>query len=241
MANFPIYNAPQSLDMIDFESVSRDLGGLAKSCRFAAVIRPQGNALKSVLSKVGIAGVERDLVYLCEAAEFPGRGFQGVELRYYGPNFKMPYQSTYEDINMTFLCRNEGIERQFFDDWMEVINPTNTFDFEYRDNYRARIEIYHYNEEGFVDFFGNAYAEPQYAFTLNEAYPVLVNPQPVTWADDQFLRLGVTFTYSWWNRPNHDPVNKNTAGTDATFSLVPKGQVGDTTNNPLSRIGLTDI
>jgi hypothetical protein len=238
MADFPISNAPENLDMIDFESVSRDFGGLAKSCRFAAVIRPQGNALRKV---TGNAGIERDLVYLCEAAEFPGRGLQAVELRYYGPNFKMPYQSVYEDINMTFLCRNEGIERQFFDDWMETINPTNTFDFEYRDNYRARIDIYHYDEEGDVDFRGNAYMIPQYAFTLNEAYPVLVNPQPVTWADDQFLRLGITFTYSWWNRPTRDTLNKNSAGTDATFSLVPNGQSGGTTKTPLSRIGLTDI
>jgi len=238
MADFPINNAPADLGMITFDAINNMYGGLAKSCRYAAVIRPQGNAIKQ---KTGVTGIEKDLIYLCEATEFPGRGLEAAELRYYGPSFKMPFQSKYEDLNMTFICREGSYERQFFDDWMEIINPTNTFDFEYRDNYRARIEIYQYFEDGYVDYFGNSKMEPSYAFTLNEAYPVLVNPQPVTWADDQFLRLGVTFTYTWWSRTGRDGTNKSMAGANATFSLVPSGQIGGTTTTPLSRIGLTDI
>lgn len=202
MANIPINNAPQSLSMIDFKALSDSYGGPAKSCRFAVRINPQGNLIQQISG-----GFTQDLVYLCEAAEYPGRGFLNVDVRYYGPNIKLPYQPTYEDITLTFICRNSSFERQFFDDWQVLINPPNTFDFNYRDDYRSQIEIFHFDEEN----------NPQYYFTLLDAYPVLVNPQQLTWGDDQFLRLGVTFSYSWWVRPGIDDVRSTTTAASAPF------------------------
>lgn len=202
MANIPIGNAPQALSMIDFKALSDAYGGPAKSCRFAVRINPQGRLIQQIAG-----GFTQDLVYLTEAAEYPGRGFLNVDVRYYGPNLKLPYQPTYEDITLTFICRNASFERQFFDDWQVLINPPNTFDFNYRDDYRAQIEIFHLDEENV----------PQYYFTLLDAYPVLVNPQQLTWADDQFLRLGVTFSYSWWVRPGIDTVRSQTTAASAPF------------------------
>jgi hypothetical protein len=162
------------------------MGSLAKACRYVVrIIRPGER-------------VSEDLTYLCEATEFPGRGFNNVDLRYYGPNFKLPFQTTYEDINMTFVCRSQALEREFFDDWMEQINPTSHFDFEYRDSYSTEITIFQMAE------YGDFTHEPTYSFSLFDAYPVLVNAQPVTWADDNFLRLTVTFTYTKWRRRNKD-------------------------------------
>ena len=39
-----------------------------------------------------------------------------------------------------------------------------------------------------------------YGWRLNKAWPTLVNPQQVTWADQDILRLQVTFTYKYWDR-----------------------------------------
>ncbi len=73
----------------------------------------------------------RDMMYLCDATEFPGRGMDILETRYYGPAINFPRNSKYSgELSMSFLVRNEAFERQLFDDWMEIINPTNTFDFE---------------------------------------------------------------------------------------------------------------
>lgn len=190
-----ISNAPSFFSMDRFKAISDKYGSLAKSCRFAVRINPQGSQVTSISG-----GFQNDLMYLCEAAEYPGRGFLNVDVRHYGPNFKLPYQSTYEDITLTFLCRNESIERLFFDNWQMVINPIDTFNFSYRDDYRAQIDVFQIDDKG----------DAQYHFSLLDAYPVLVNPQQLTWADDQFLRLGVTFTYSWWTRPNVDPAPKST-------------------------------
>lgn len=171
--------------MPDFHAIINDWGGPLSACKFAVRILPQGSLIQRYNT------FARDLTYMCEAAEYPGRGFMNVDIRYYGPNIKLPYQTAYEDITLTFICRNESPERQFFDDWQNAINPVNSFDFNYRDDYAAQIEVFQLDNE----------LNSQYKFVLHSAYPVLINPQQLTWADDQFLRLGVTFTYSWWTRP----------------------------------------
>jgi hypothetical protein len=206
MASFPIDNAPEALDMDTFWKVSDTFGHLAKSCRFVARIIPRTGFDENTYD------IMSDLTYLCEATEFPGRGLQSVDLHYYGPSFKMPYQTEYQDINMTFLCRTESYEREVFDDWMEYINPTNTFDFEYRDNYSSEITLFQMSE--FEDEYGSETPLATYAFSLYDAYPVLINPQPVTWADDNFQRLTVTFTYSKWRRKNKDDLD------DTRYQLV---------------------
>lgn len=194
MAQVPIQNYPRSLSMQDFRSISDDYGGLVKSSKFAVRIIPFGQYVRN------LSPVVEDLLYLCEVGEIPGRGFMNVDLRYYGPNFKIPFQTTYEDLNLTFLCRTASLERQFFDDWMTVINPTNTWDFNYRDDYAARIDIFQFGEISSDDYEPEAF----YKITCHNAYPVLLNPQPATWADDQFQRVVVSFTYTHWTREGLD-------------------------------------
>lgn len=185
---------PERLDLSTFRSYINDFGGPAQACRFGVRILPQGDTLLSIIQSEDDSAVINDLFYLCESAEYPGRGFMNIDNRHYGPNFKLPYQSVYEDITLTFLCRGDSRERQFFDNWQYLINPTQSFNFSYRTEYRSQIEVYQIDEHNVST----------YQYKLHEAYPVLVNSQQLTWADDQFLRLSVTFTYTWWTRPDMD-------------------------------------
>lgn len=160
------------------------------------------------------------LQYLCESAELPGRGFMNIDLTYHGPKFKVPYMTEYQETSMTFLCRTKSFEREFFDDWMEIINPTNTFDFEYKDNYKAEIHMFQMSDTPAVttneqreNTTSTTEPSAQYAWTLHDAFPILINPQPVTWADDNFQRLSVSFTFSKWTRRNKDKQSQ-------TYSLV---------------------
>lgn len=190
--NYP--NAPKRFTMQDFRSASDRFGGFAKSARFAVTISPRSEVLKFLGPSLA-----KDLTYLCEVAEMPGRGFLSIEgIRYYGPQFKLPFNTEYSDISLTFLCRNKQFERQFFDNWMEYINPTDTYHFRYRDNYASEINIWQFSDIG-VD-----YAAAEYCITLHDAWPVLVNPQSATWGDDNFQRLTIAFTYSKWTRKGLD-------------------------------------
>lgn len=196
MSSIPIKNPLTKLSMNDVQAINSLYGGLAKAARFAVRIMPARLHLQG-----DYGPFVRDFTYLCEAAEMPGRGFQSLDVRYYGPNQKLPFQSQYEDMTMTFLCRSESFERQFFDDWMEMINPSNSFDFSYRADYETTIDIIQLAE--FAADGGN-YPQETYKITLYNAYPTLVNPQPMTWADDQVQRLAVTFTYHKWRRQDYD-------------------------------------
>ena len=204
MALFSFINVTEDFNMLDFKAVSEQYGGLAKACKFAVRIMPSGRLLTNAYNFLN------DLTYLCEAAEYPGRGFNNIDMRYYGPSFKLPFQTTYEDMTLTFLCRAESPERMFFDDWMNIINPTNSYDFNYYDNYTCEIQIFQYDDTNTVSYY----------YSLLGAYPVLVNTQQLTWADDQFLRLGVTFTYNKWARPGMETAS-NLVGNGKQLGLTP--------------------
>lgn len=202
-------NAPQRLSMQDFRSVSDRYQGLAKSCRYLVVIRPNGKL------NIQYGGFARDLTYLCESGEIPGRSFMNMDVKYYGPNQKLPFQVQYEDMNLTFLCRTQSLERRFFDDWMSLINPIDTWNFNYREDYQCDIDIYQYGESpNFTQSIVGAFlpeilgpqfsAQPQYWITVHNAYPLNLYLQQSTWTDDQFQRLVTTFTYTHWSRKNLD-------------------------------------
>jgi len=210
MATISFPNAPANLKLSDFRAVTDSLGGPVKTARFVVVIKPQGGLIS------GYATFTNQLMYLCEVAEMPGRGFVAIDgIRYYGPAFKLPSYPEYDDINLTFICRTASLERQFFDDWMTIINPINTFDFNYRDEYRSEIDIYQFSDYGEA---GATAPEAQYCISLIDAYPYMVSPQPMAWSDDQFQRLVVSFTYMKWERKGIDPVNRG--GTGLSFELV---------------------
>lgn len=148
--------------------------GLAKTNRF----------------KVSIGKVNSESVsFYCESADFPGRDFQTTDYRIYGPNFKSPFISAYQDINMTVLCDKDLSQKVFFENWMESINPISTgYDFSYRDSYVAEIDIKQYDEKD----------KETYSCKLYEAYPVSLNPLTANWADDGFHRVQVSMTYRYW-------------------------------------------
>jgi hypothetical protein len=223
MSDQRISNYPKEFSMGSIRSkFNAQYGQPAKNCRFAVVITPP--LIFGALGKN--TTVAQDLTYMCESAEMPGRAFLNVDLRHYGPSFKLPFQSKYEDSNMVFICRSKTYERQFFDDWLSAINPVDSFDFNYRNEYSTSIRIFQLSEEASEtrssQFIGRSDAVPDanYAFTLHNAYPILVNPQPHTWADDQITRLGITFTYTWWTREGLDP---NPGTTQSGNNLVLPG------------------
>ena len=198
MSSVPISNPPSDLTMNDMMAYSSAYGGLAKSCRYFIRIIPQG----SLLVGLGYNTFTQQLSYLSEAAEMPGRGFLTIDPRYYGPTFKLPVNTMYEDTTMSFLCRTQSFERQFFDDWMEIINPTNLWEFNYRDQYRAEIQVYQLADFGAA---ANAKAPAaMYQWTIHDAWPAVIAPQPITWSDDNFQRLSITFTYTKWTRRGRD-------------------------------------
>lgn len=193
-----------ALNMQNFVSKFNELNGPAKACRFAVNIIPSGFMQERLPTN--------DLLYMCDSAQLPGRGFAVSEVRYYGPSQALPHNTEYETASFSFICRQTARERYFFDEWMNVINPVSSFNFEYASNYWSTIRIYQLAEYSSKDPAvvvrdGRALDQTRasapdiiYGWTLRRAWPILVSPQQVTWQDQDVLRLQITFTYKNWDR-----------------------------------------
>lgn len=205
--------APKNLTMTDFYAIAGKEDDLAKSARFLVTINPPVKVTNTFPSGYAFS----DLTFLCESAELPGRGLIASDIRYYGPSYKIPYQSQYEDTNMTFLVRDRWNERRFFDNWMELINPQNSFDFAYRNDYISTVTVF-----AMSDLKKGNKGQERYSWRLFEAYPILISGQQVTWADDNFHRLTVTFTFKKWYRPDQDKTTNEGTGFNS-------GDFGNTT------------
>ena len=141
--------------------------------------------------------------------------FDATNIRYYGPGQQVPNNTDYGPCNLSLLCNHASLERQFFDDWQQIINPTSSFNYNYPDQYYCDIEIFQFSEygppAGLLPMTGIAapisWMSPQviYNWRLYKCWPSFVNPQQVTWADNSdVLRLQVTLQYKYWDRPGND-------------------------------------
>lgn len=191
--NQSINDAPNVGSMNEFLSQVHRYGEFAKVARFIVQIGRINDFSSPPLA-------QRDLTLMCETAEIPGRAFETYDYRYYGPSFKLPHMSAYNDLDLTFFVADDMAQKQFFDDWISKINPKNTYDFSFLDEYSTDIAIWQYSS--FSRDAGNKHpnARPvaSYKATFRRAYPINVFPMPSTWAEDNFHRLRVTFTYTDW-------------------------------------------
>jgi hypothetical protein len=140
-------------------------------------------------SRSANSSMSRYLALQCENAELPGKTLQTADVKIYGPTFKVPYQTQYGDTNLTFLCTNQFYERKLFDRWMEAIMPSDTNNLRFpkgqTTRYMTNIKIIQYDD----------FIKQIYAVELIDAFPIAVSPQTLSWADDNFHRLQITFAY----------------------------------------------
>jgi len=133
--------------------------------------------------------VGRNLKFRCEAAELPGRSFGTVDQKFgSNPTQKYPIHTAYNDITLTFIVSNGLQERKFFDSWMDSVNPINTFDFKYKEEYVGQIGITQFDAQN----------SAVYKVYLLNAYPIAVNQLDLDWSSDGYHKLAVVFAYDYW-------------------------------------------
>lgn len=131
----------------------------------------------------------KNLNLRCESTTLPGRSFATTERKFgSSPIQKIPYQPVYTDVSMTFIVGGDMKERLLFDQWMEIINPSSTYNFNYRADYVTDIGIIQYDLQNNVTY--NA--------VLIDAYPLEVNQLDLDWSNDGYHKLSVVFAYTKW-------------------------------------------
>ena len=141
--------------------------------------------------------------FRCEQAEFPGRTITTADdVGGGGPALKIPYDVTYNDINLSIICAEDMIERIFFELWMESIvstpqskTPGNAGLIAYHKDYarQTTLKIRQLNAEGDVIFF----------YTLHDIFPIALTPMNATWEEgNTYQRFGVTLNYRYYTFGN---------------------------------------
>jgi len=131
----------------------------------------------------------RQLNLRCEMAQLPSRTFATTEQKYgSNPIEKYPYQPQYNDLELTFIVSDDMSEKIFFDSWLELINPSYTFNFKYKGDYAVNMQVNQYDVTNNLS----------YSINLIDAYPVSVNQLDLDWSSTEHHKLTVVFAYTYW-------------------------------------------
>ena len=178
------------------EMLSSFTTDLARTARFDVVIHLPNGLIDNPLGGNGLSTSDSQILSLrCEAAEFPSRSFATAEQKFgSNPIEKYPYQTIYNDINLTFIVSGDMKEKKIFDSWMNIIMPTYNFNPQYKytgfnPNYTTPIYIAQYDVTG----------QERYHVTLQDAYPISVNQLDLDWSSDGYHKLTVTFAYTYFS------------------------------------------
>jgi hypothetical protein len=145
--------------------------------------------INAPLALIPYMGDVRRLIYRCDSAQLPGRTFATAEQKIgSNPVEKYPYLTTYNDIDLTFIVDDDMKQKVFFDQWLELINPTLNFNYQYKQNYATIITVNQYDVTNKLS----------YSVDLYDAYPISMNQLDLDWSSDGFHKLSVTFAYTRW-------------------------------------------
>ena len=185
----------------DFKSsFTRDL---ARPSRFDV-------SIAAPLIMIPYLGDAKNLTYRCESAQLPGRTFATAEQKIgSNPVEKYPYLTTYNDIDLTFIVGDDMKEKVFFDNWLELINPSLTFNYQYKSNYATVITVNQYDVTN----------QLSYTVDLFDAYPISVNQLDLDWSSEGNHKLVVTFAYTRWSNNSLQNLGQTVAQAAIT-SLV---------------------
>lgn len=199
--------------------------GVAKTSHFEVQITGPGEVYQ-----------EESLMSRADAVDIPGRTLMTAEHKFtnYGPINKVPYGGQiYGDVTISFILSQDMREKEYIEIWQNVMVNTGAFetgsgqqDFfggyvqskfnpKYFDDYLGTVTIRQYGSSG----------ELHSIYTLNEAYPIILNPISMSWAADEVARMNVTFAYRNY-RCVFNKQDQPGLGRGFSFSIGPGGISG---------------
>jgi len=133
--------------------------------------------------------ISKNLSFRCENAQLPSRTFATLEQKFgSNPLEKYPYQTNYNELELTFIVSDDMSEKFFFDMWMEYINPSYSYNFKYKGDYVTDLQVTQYDVTN----------KASYSINVIDAYPISVNQLDLDWSNSEYHKLTVVFAYTYW-------------------------------------------
>ena len=160
-------------------------GGFARSWKFGVQIKPPS----------GI-GLDSGIDFLASAAQLPRKGFSTTEHRIYGINRYVPYEQVFEPTTIKFLNTADFSPRNFWESWINYIQPRETLNVQYYQTMIGEIKIYHLPESGSTNI-----SDRDYDVTLLEAYPESMSDIELGWDQSEVMSFDVSIRYKDFRSP----------------------------------------
>ncbi len=150
----------------------------------------------------------RVLAFRCEATDLPGRQLVTQDNRIYGPIYKTPYQSLYQEVTLNFLETQDMNIRKYFELWIDFIFESASNRLAYPNMYRKDISITQYDispkqqdteiQKTITRPSSSDTLAPILTWNLISSFPTAINQMPVSWTEDGFHRVSVTMAYEYY-------------------------------------------
>ena len=158
-----------------------------------SIIRPNNFSVSlSVSDKILAAAgfnISKTLSLRCERAELPGKTIATSDDTSVGTSLKLPYDMTYNDIQLSIICAEDMIERSFFEKWMTfIVKRDGTV--AYHNNYAKgnTLTVSQLDDKG----------TPKLTYVCRDIYPIAITPMNATWEENNtYQRFGVTLCYRY--------------------------------------------
>lgn len=178
----------------DFVSYFAQGGDFSRSDYFNVVI----DVPTLITRAIGLNG--GDLMFQCDAAELPGRQIDVLPIRHNTFIDRIPIDVMYPEVTLQFICRQDMLEKKLFDYWMEqMIGSQEDRNYglvkykrkpNFEERYDCNITIFQKYQ---IPTEANAST-----IKLLEAMPISMSSMPLSWDNQSFHKLSVTFAYRKW-------------------------------------------
>lgn len=165
----------------------------------------------------------RDLQFLCESVEMPGKNLSTAEYRVAGDNrAKIPIARNFPEVNLTFLHDEYLFPLyDFFSKWIELAAPREHSVAYYDDIVvKQGIELIQWEESG---------KEAAMVAQLRNAFPITLASMQGNWGDDNIQRISVTLAFEDFKIID----GSNTIGKSISFNFNREMEDGDIVDPPV--------
>lgn len=179
-----------SFKISDFKNAIK---GVARPNYFDAIL--SGYTKVAGLKDGTLDDIDDTFKFRCERAELPGRTLATTDDAVGGGTaMKLPYDVTYNDIQISIICSEDMKERIFFEDWIDRIvgrgYTSNAGLLAYYSDYAQGVSLMVRQ----LDSDGKMLL----AYQLEDCYPIAVSPMNATWEEtNTYQRFTVTMAYRY--------------------------------------------
>ncbi len=143
------------------------------------------------LQLIQYRNIAKQITFRCEAAQLPSITLGTIDRKIYGPIEKQPYMTSFNDSMFVMNVSDDMAEKYFFDAWIQLINPNDSYNIRYKADYAVPVTINQYDNQGNLS----------YSVTLNDAFPISVNQLDLDWSNEtMFHKMYVDFAYHNWTQ-----------------------------------------